>query len=45
MDIEQIERELSKLYLELNQKPYKEGIELYKRITELEQQLKGLRND
>ena len=44
MTQEQIERELSKLYLEINQKPLKYGYGIYQQIKQLEQQLRGLRN-
>ena len=43
MTQEQIERELSKLYLELNQKPAKYGLGIYQQINKLEQQYKGLK--
>ena len=52
MTQEQIERELSKLYLELNQRPLKDGQEIMDKINKLQQQLQisnlskfgGLRN-
>lgn len=45
MTQEQIERELSKLYLELNQRPLKDGLLIMIKIKQLEQQLRGFRND
>jgi len=43
MTQEQIERELSKLYLELNQRPLKDGLRIINDIKQLEQQLHGLK--
>lgn len=45
MTQEQIERELSKLYLEINQKPLKYGYGIYQQIKQLEQQLRGLKHE
>jgi len=42
MTQEQIERELSKLYLELNQRPLKDGLRIMTGIKQLEQLLRGL---